>query len=431
MSRRSKAIPTYRLHKQSGQAIVTLTDAVGRRRDVLLGKYDTPESRAEYLRVLGEWEAKGHRLAGQEAGSAISVNELFEAFLKHAEGHYRRPDGSVTAELVNFKLAFRLARETYGITSAVGFGPLALKVVRQKMVEAGWCRGVVNQRCRRIVRAFKWGVSEELVPESTWRALTTVRGLEQGRTEARETEPIGPVANAVVDVTLPFVRPPVRGMIHLQRLTGCRPGEACMMRGCDLDTSGPVWLYRPPHHKTKHRGKERVIALGPQAQQIVKQFLKLDTQAYLFSPKDAIVALREEQRRFRKTKVQPSQVNRRKRNPAKSPREKYTTQSYCRAIATACRRAFPPPSPLSRAKGETKKEWRARLTAEQHAELRAWNASHSWHPNQLRHSFATEARRRFGLEAAQVSLGHSQADVTQVYAERDLTLAARVAAEIG
>jgi site-specific recombinase XerC len=55
----------------------------------------------------------------------------------------------------------------------------------------------------------------------------------------------------------------------------------------------------------------------------------------------------------------------------------------------------------------------------------------TWHPNQLRHSFATEARRRFGLEAAQVSLGHAAADVTQVYAERDLTLAARVAAEIG
>jgi integrase len=43
-----------------------------------------------------------------------------------------------------------------------------------------------------------------------------------------------------------------------------------------------------------------------------------------------------------------------------------------------------------------------------------------WHPNQLRHNFATLARRQFGSEAAQVVLGHSRADMTQVYAERDL-----------
>jgi integrase len=54
-----------------------------------------------------------------------------------------------------------------------------------------------------------------------------------------------------------------------------------------------------------------------------------------------------------------------------------------------------------------------------------------WHPNQLRHLFATEVRRRYGLEAAQVALGHAKADVTQVYAERDLGLATRLALEMG
>ncbi|MCX7424739.1 MAG: tyrosine-type recombinase/integrase [Planctomycetia bacterium] len=54
-----------------------------------------------------------------------------------------------------------------------------------------------------------------------------------------------------------------------------------------------------------------------------------------------------------------------------------------------------------------------------------------WSPNRLRHTAATEIRQRFGLEAAQVTLGHSQADVTQIYAEKDLTLAAEVARKIG
>src|SRR5207247_329911 len=54
-----------------------------------------------------------------------------------------------------------------------------------------------------------------------------------------------------------------------------------------------------------------------------------------------------------------------------------------------------------------------------------------FHPHQVRHLHATEVRRRYGLEAAQVLLGHSRADVTQVYAAREHALAERVAAEKG
>ena len=52
-------------------------------------------------------------------------------------------------------------------------------------------------------------------------------------------------------------------------------------------------------------------------------------------------------------------------------------------------------------------------------------------PNQIRHSYATRVRREHGLEAAQVLLGHEKADVTQIYAERDLALALEVAKKIG
>jgi integrase len=55
----------------------------------------------------------------------------------------------------------------------------------------------------------------------------------------------------------------------------------------------------------------------------------------------------------------------------------------------------------------------------------------TWNPNQLRHRLATEVRKRYGVEAAQVLLGHERADVTQVYAERNMGLAERIAGEIG
>jgi integrase len=55
----------------------------------------------------------------------------------------------------------------------------------------------------------------------------------------------------------------------------------------------------------------------------------------------------------------------------------------------------------------------------------------NWHPNQIRHTVGTEVRAKYGLEAAQCLLGHSRADVTQTYAERDMKQAADVARKIG
>ena len=182
-----------------------------------------------------------------------------------------------------------------------------------------------------------------------------------------------------------------------------------------------MWQYRPHTHKTKHKGKSRVIALGPQAQAVVKPFLKLDTRAYLFSPRDGLAEVRAERRRGRKTKVQPSQQGRRKRRPNRQPGERYTTSAYGHAIRAAVEAAN-----RSQACDPCKA-----LKPEERCDACKAAAIPHWHPHQLRHTHATEVRRRFGLEAAQVALGHSQAQITEVYAERDLTLAVRVAAEIG
>ncbi len=99
--------------------------------------------------------------------------------------------------------------------------------------------------------------------------------------------------------------------------------------------------------------------------------------------------------------------------------------------APGCHRAFPPPAPLAKRDDESKAKWRKRLTKKQKRELATWRSAHHWHPHQLRHNYATYVRKEFGLEAAQVLLGHSKADVTQVYAERDVNRAFSVAAKIG
>ena len=64
------------------------------------------------------------------------------------------------------------------------------------------------------------------------------------------------------------------------------------------------------------------------------------------------------------------------------------------------------------------------------AESKAWRKEHKWSPNQLRHTTATEIRSKFGLEGAQVALGHSNANVTEIYAERDMQKAADIMRQV-
>jgi hypothetical protein len=198
--------------------------------------------------------------------------------------------------------------------------------------------------------------------------------------------------------------------------------------------SGRLWLYKPPHHKTAHRGKDRTITLGPKAQELVREFFTPALDDYLFSPVRAAEERRAERAANRKSKRPPSQVYRdarRRGSPKRYYRAKYDRGSYGLAIDRACAKAFPLPAELAPRKGESRKAWWGRLTGEERAAVTAWRAEHTWHPNQLRHSYATRVRKDYGLEAAQVLLGHSKADVTQVYAERNHDLAATVAAKIG
>jgi integrase len=278
-----------------------------------------------------------------------------------------------------------------------------------------------------------------MIPAAVWHALQTVRGLRAGKSEARETRGVRPVPRDRVDAVLPFLPQPVRAMVELEYLSGMRPGELCRMRGLDLETGGRVWVYRPgsdqgPHgkHKTAHHGKDRMVFLGPRAQEILKSWLKLDTQAYLFSPIEAEERRGRERRQNRKSPMTPSQARRtKKKNPKRPKRDRYDETSYRNAIYRACDKAFPPPEPLARRQGETATEWAARLTEAEMTELSRWRSENRWHPNRLRHSAATNLRREYGIEMAKIILGHSTLSTTLVYAERDVGKAAEVVGEIG
>ena len=211
-----------------------------------------------------EFATSPHR-ASRSDPAGISVNEVLLAYLSHAEGHYRGPDGESTGEVERVKAALRYARELYGTTAVAEFGPIALRAVRQKYIELGWCRKSVNQQTDRVRRAFKWAAEEELIPFEAYHRLTAVSGLRRGRTEAHEREPIGPVEDSVVDATLPQLNRHVRGLVEFQRLTGCRPGEACRLRRSVDPRLGKLSRQYLEHPHTEDRRKELAKKLGVSA----------------------------------------------------------------------------------------------------------------------------------------------------------------------
>lgn len=259
MPRLSSGVPRYRKHRASGQAVVTLSG-----QDFYLGPHGTKTSKAEYDRRIAEWLARGRRPLEPQGPASITCVELILAYAKFAKGYYRK-NGKVTNEVTAILSAAKFLKSMYGKESASEFGPLKLQAIQQAMIQAGWCRKNINKQVGRIVRMFSWGVSQELVAAGVAHALREVKGLHKGRTDAAETAPVLPVSDSVVNATLERLPPIVADMVRLQRLTGCRPEEVCMIRPCDVDTSGHVWMYRPQTHKTAHHERQRVICMGPKA----------------------------------------------------------------------------------------------------------------------------------------------------------------------
>lgn len=408
MPRLNGRVPAYRRHRASGQAVVTLDG-----RDFYLDPHGSEVSKREYDRLVLEWLTNGRRLAA--AGPTPlnpSVNEILLAYWRHVEAYYVK-DGQPTSEQTAIRSITRVVRHLYGSTPAREFGPLKLKAVRQMLVGSDLSRKYINEQVSRVKSMFKWAASQELISAEVYHGLCTVAGLRRGRSPAREPAPVRPVADEFVEAVSDFVPRQVWAMIQLQQLTGMRPGEVVIMRGVDIDMTDLVWPYHPRRHKLEHHQLARVIELGPRAQAVLRPFLRTDPGEPLFQPVEAEAERRSVLRLRRRTHVQPSQRDRRRVNPARAPGSAYSVDSYRRSITRACdcanRRAL----------------LEAGLTPD--ADRRVPR----WFPHQLRHSFATNVRRTFGVEAARLALGHRHVRTTEIYAEIEHSRTAEILAQIG
>jgi integrase len=386
---------------------------------IYCGPYGSAEAREKYDRVVAEWLAHGRCLTSLVLDEHdLTIEQLLLAYWRFVETYYVK-NGQPTSEQDTIRQALRFVRRLYGPTAAQDFGPLALKAVRQAMIDhvitrevkhrdksagtvkeeilvlrRGLSRKFINKQIGRIKRMFAWAVENDLVPAEVYRSIAKVAGLRQDRTTAREKSPIKPVAENHVQIVLPLVPAAIRTMILVQSLCAGRPQDIVEMKPCDIDRSGSVWEYRPGRHKSEHRERERVVFLGPRAQALLTPYLEgIRPDEYVFSPVRSEAARLEAIRRKRGISIDKPVKNRGKWEL----RDHYDADSYRRAVRRACKKAGIP----------------------------------IWFPLQLRHSAGTAIRHKYGLEASQAVLGHAELGVSQVYAEVDWTRARQIMSEVG
>jgi integrase len=393
-------IPSCRLHRGSGQAVVTLAG-----KDFYLGSHNSPESRRQYQRLIAEYLANREAfLVKQVHQNDLTIAEVIAAFNDYAK---REIGGK---EYHNIRLAMRPVRSLYGDTFARDFGPNQFKAVRNKIVcevhpkrKKPRTRVWVNRAMRYVVRLFRWAASEELVSPTIHDTLKLIPPLKRGKTSAPEPPRVMPISIKEVEATLKHLSPVVSAMVRFQLLTGCRPGEVCKLTPGMIDRSSDIWIATLEEHKTAHRGRERFICIGPKAQAILAPFMDRPDGQPLFSPAES-----EQMRRVKKSAnrvTSRSQGNRpgysarvREGRPAKrAARTYYDTRSYAQAIEYAANKAKVKP----------------------------------WGPNRLRHTAATRLRADVDIETAKAVLGHTEVTTTQIYAEQDRTKAIEAARRFG
>ncbi len=366
-------------------------------------KTDRPRKMAEDAAARW-WEEHTHQIRRREGGG-LTVAELCALWGDHCREYYKGERERASSSSVNAPIDVRMFRDLYGNASLQELTHADMLKLRDALVRSGVSRKTVNQRLWRVKYMISWALDEALVPATVKAELTQVKGLKRGRTPAPESKPVRPVTDAAIEAATAKMTPNMADMVKVHRYTGMRPCELCALRWSLIDTSRTPWVYRPPADANKNSwrgefGHPRPILIGPKARAVLERHRTGDDVP--FSPILSVTELLEARRAARATPFYGKAKEREEAavRPPKALRGAWDRSDYGASVARACANAG-----IAR-----------------------------WSPNQLRHTFATEVRRAYGLEACRAVLGHTAGGgVTDIYSfdalEEEMIKAASPAVE--
>ncbi len=274
-------IPKLSRHK-TGQARVRIKG-----KDHYLGTYGSPEAEQRYRQLIARLVSG--QTAAEPATDHATVRDVVASYLLHVAATL----GPESREPAQYSATVKPLLAMFGTEHARDFSPKKLKLLQSEMVRLDWCRNQVNRRTNRVRTIFRWAESEELIPSGITNALATVRPIPKTFPGVRNTASVKPSSREDLDKVLTVLReqsPNAATMLELQWLAGMRSCEVRTMRLADIDRTADVWLYRPTKGKMDHVDGHapRIVALGPQCQQILAPILsRVKPDAYLFPSRRA------------------------------------------------------------------------------------------------------------------------------------------------
>ena len=322
MPRYRKTPPPIRHHKNNGTAYVTLHGKAEP-----LGKWDGREPKPlavvrAYAALIRDWNPD-QPPEQPEPVADLAVEELIALYWTHAQTYYRK-NGNPTKEQSRIKAAMSACRAATADVPGDAFGIPNLIAVRDELIRRGYTTDTVNAYVAIVVRMFRWGSLNGHCRAGIRHELADLPALEPGRSDAPDTDDVEAVGVRRVLDTLPSMSPVARDICRFIGVTGCRPGEAVIIRARDIKTHPTRGIvYEPGDHKNKHherRSKKhrRIVELSEHALAVLKPYrdAAVSPDTFLFSPL------------------------------GESKRGHYTECAFAKKVREACDRAFPAPKEL-------------------------------------------------------------------------------------
>ena len=304
MSKKTKKIPKLCRHKGLQKGYVRQGGSKGKP-VYFKGKYtdDGPdkELEANYKHWVSQFKAKRDMPNG-----CGTIAALIEVYARHLLAKAERKEGSEEDKTkAREEAKSNIRRQMEVFQNQLSEHPASLGVEQFNTIRQYWIdtRDLTTTTLKRYFSDVRgmvlYGVSRGYMPVDCKTAIDSLPNITVDEYPTLKEPTVRDAANLDdVRATLPHLNRMHRIMVCTIMATGMRPGEMCNLRWSEIDRSEDLWKYVPSSHKTKKKGKARILYFRPELQSMLSEWQKsrpLPQNDFLFTARESYIIGRSRQ----------------------------------------------------------------------------------------------------------------------------------------
>lgn len=340
-------------------------------------------SKAEAQAKFKQWLDTEYAALVKAGAPVYSVPDLCRDYLVVVKKRYIQPDGKHSTSLDRHRLTLESFGQRYTHHEASSITPADVHAWLESYISAPHARRgsmqpaaprkknrtrhTVNLALSYLKRMYRWAAVMGKVTAATAGGVVLVETIRGDHPDARRKPAVVSVSEAALHSTCDRLTPALQDLLWFFWWTGCRPGEAARLTWAEIDKSRKTVWVYSP---ARHKTAWRG-----------------KSRHIAIGPRAQEILKRHIRKEMHLTIF---------RRPG-SEGGAWTTHRIREDIRIACRAA----------------------------------GIDYWTTNQLRHAYATRVQSTHGAEAVQAVLGHSSIQQQNVYVDKTVTLAVKIAGEVG